>query len=51
MSNLRWKLLTIIAVTIIFGAVGVYPIIAAVGVGLTKSPIMPPSRRPRPLPT
>jgi len=29
MSNLRWKLLTIIAVTIIFGAVGVYPIIAA----------------------
>ena len=29
MSNLRWKLLTIIAVTVIFGAVGVYPIIAA----------------------
>src|SRR4051812_6172253 len=29
MSNLRWKLLTTIAVTIIFGAVGVYPIIAA----------------------
>ncbi|MEQ1727586.1 MAG: protein translocase subunit SecD [Vicinamibacterales bacterium] len=29
MSNLRWKLLTIIAVTVIFGAVGVYPVIAA----------------------
>ena len=29
MSNLRWKLLTIIAVTVIFGAVGVYPIVAA----------------------
>ena len=29
MSNLRWKLLTTIAVTIIFGAVGVYPIVAA----------------------
>src|SRR3954469_23801250 len=29
MSNLRWKLLTTIAVTIVFGAVGVYPIAAA----------------------
>jgi preprotein translocase subunit SecD len=29
MSNLRWKLLTTIAVTIIFAAVGVYPIVAA----------------------
>jgi preprotein translocase subunit SecD len=29
MSNLRWKIITILAVTIIFGAVGVYPIIAA----------------------
>src|SRR3954466_8496341 len=29
MTNLRWKLLTIVAVTIIFGAVGVYPIVAA----------------------
>ena len=29
MSNLRWKLLTTLAVTIIFGAVGVYPIVAA----------------------
>src|SRR4051794_3937888 len=29
MSNLRWKLITIIAVTVMFGAVGVYPIIAA----------------------
>jgi preprotein translocase subunit SecD len=28
MSNLRWKLLTVIAVTLIFGAVGVYPIVA-----------------------
>jgi preprotein translocase subunit SecD len=27
-SNLRWKLITTIAVTIIFGAVGVYPIVA-----------------------
>jgi preprotein translocase subunit SecD len=29
MSNLRWKVVTILAVTIIFAAVGVYPIIAA----------------------
>src|SRR3954471_10058206 len=29
MSNLRWKLLTTIVVTIIFAAVGVYPIVAA----------------------
>ena len=29
MSNLRWKLITTIAVTVIFGAVGVYPIVAA----------------------
>ena len=29
MTNLRWKLLTIIAVTVIFAAVGVYPIVAA----------------------
>lgn len=28
MANLRWKLLTIIAVTVIFAAVGVYPIVA-----------------------
>ncbi len=28
MANLRWKLLTIVAVTILFGAVGVYPIVA-----------------------
>lgn len=28
MSNLRWKLLLIVAVTIVFGAVGVYPIVA-----------------------
>ena len=28
-SNLRWKLVTIIAVLVIFGAVGVYPIVAA----------------------
>ncbi len=29
MANLRWKLLLILAVTVIFGAVGVYPIVAA----------------------
>ncbi len=29
MSNLRWKLLLILAVTVAFGAVGVYPIVAA----------------------
>lgn len=29
MSNLRWKLLTTIAVLVIFSAVGVYPIVAA----------------------
>ena len=28
MSNLRWKLLTILAVTVVFGAVGVYPVLA-----------------------
>ena len=28
MANLRWKVLTILAVTVIFGAVGVYPLIA-----------------------
>jgi len=39
MSNLRWKLLTIVAVTIIFGAVGVYPIIAA-RYGITKPRVL-----------
>src|SRR5262245_4722947 len=29
MTNLRWKLFTILAVTVIFAAVGVYPIVAA----------------------
>src|SRR6187455_2973722 len=29
MKNLRWKVITILAVTIIFAAVGVYPIVAA----------------------
>src|SRR6185369_14361654 len=29
MTNLRWKLLAILAVTVIFAAVGVYPIVAA----------------------
>src|SRR5205085_8737177 len=29
MANLRWKLITILAVLVIFSAVGVYPIIAA----------------------
>ena len=29
MSNLRWKLVTIIVVTVVFAAVGVYPIVAA----------------------
>jgi preprotein translocase subunit SecD len=29
MQNLRWKVLTILAVLVVFGAVGVYPILAA----------------------
>src|SRR5918911_796154 len=29
MQNLRWKIITIVAVLVIFGAVGVYPILAA----------------------
>src|SRR5258708_8459944 len=29
MTNLRWKLLTIVAVAVIFAGVGVYPIVAA----------------------
>ncbi|MEQ1785295.1 MAG: hypothetical protein ABMA14_28450, partial [Hyphomonadaceae bacterium] len=29
MSNLRWKLVTIVVVTVVFAAVGVYPIAAA----------------------
>jgi preprotein translocase subunit SecD len=29
MTNLRWKVLTIVAVLVVFGAVGVYPIVAA----------------------
>src|SRR5258708_7288099 len=29
MSNLRWKLVAIIAVFVVFSAVGVYPIVAA----------------------
>ena len=29
MSNLRWKLVTIVVVTVVFAAVGVYPIVAA----------------------
>src|SRR5205823_3798682 len=29
MQNLRWKLITIVAVLVIFAAVGVYPIVAA----------------------
>src|SRR3954464_2817293 len=29
MTNLRWKIVTVIAVTVIFAAVGVYPIAAA----------------------
>ena len=29
MSNLRWKVVTILAVLVVFGAVGVYPIVAA----------------------
>src|SRR5947209_14368117 len=29
MQNLRWKLITVVAVFVIFAAVGVYPIIAA----------------------
>ena len=29
MQNIRWKLITIIAVLIVFSGVGVYPILAA----------------------
>ena len=29
MTNLRWKIVTVLAVTVIFAAVGVYPIAAA----------------------
>ena len=28
MSNLRWKVITVVAVTLIFAAVGVYPLVA-----------------------
>jgi preprotein translocase subunit SecD len=35
MSNLRWKLITVLAVFVIFASVGVYPIIAA-RYGITK---------------
>jgi preprotein translocase subunit SecD len=39
MSNLRWKVITILAVTVIFGAVGVYPI-AASRFGITAPKIL-----------
>src|SRR3954447_27022110 len=29
MANLRWKVLIVVAVTVLFAAVGVYPIVAA----------------------
>ena len=29
MTNLRWKVVTILAVFVVFSAVGVYPILAA----------------------
>ena len=29
MSNLRWKVITVLAVFVIFAAVGVYPLVAA----------------------
>ncbi len=29
MKNLRWKLITVVAVFVVFAAVGVYPIVAA----------------------
>ena len=35
MSNLRWKLFTVVAVLVVFSAVGVYPIVAA-RYGITK---------------
>src|SRR6187455_2843594 len=35
MNNLRWKLVLVVAVTVVFGAVGVYPMIAA-RFGITK---------------
>src|SRR2546427_3748783 len=35
MSNLNWKLVTVLATFVVFGAVGVYPIVAA-RYGITK---------------
>src|SRR6476619_6502193 len=35
MDTIRWKLVTIIAVLVLFGAVGVYPLVAA-HYGITK---------------
>ena len=29
MQNLRWKIITILAVFVVFAAVGIYPIVAA----------------------
>ena len=29
MDNIRWKVITILAVLVLFGAVGVYPLVAA----------------------
>ena len=29
MSNLRWKVITVLAVLVVFGAIGVYPIVAS----------------------
>ena len=45
MANLRWKLITVVAVLVVFSAVGVYPIVAArynitntVGGAIDKTP-------------
>src|SRR3954462_6754758 len=39
MNNLRWKMTLIVAVAVVFGAVGVYPMIAA-RFGITKPAII-----------
>jgi preprotein translocase subunit SecD len=39
MNNLRWKLFVTIAVTVIFGAVGVYPIVAS-WLGITQPKVL-----------
>ena len=38
MQNLRWKVITILAVLVVFGTVGVYPILAAMAARLAHEP-------------